>query len=82
MGLEQHELREWVRRVTDGEASRRDFFRTMLVFGLSGPLVADLLATAAPAAAQDTPNVPQTFTPTRRGGGGSCACCSGRRPRS
>jgi len=70
MGLEEHELREWVRRVAHGEASRRDFIRTMLGLGLSGPLIADLLATAAPAAAQDTPGAPPVFTPTRRGGGG------------
>jgi peptide/nickel transport system substrate-binding protein len=31
---------------------------------------ADLLATYAPAAARGTPHVQQTFTPTRRGGGG------------
>ena len=49
---------------------------------LSGSLLADLLATAAPAAAQGTPGAPQTFTPTRGGVGRSCACCSGRRPRS
>jgi peptide/nickel transport system substrate-binding protein len=70
MGLEEHELREWVRRVTEGEASRRHFLRTMLGLGLSGPLLADLLATAAPVAAQDTPGAPPAFTPTRRGGGG------------
>ena len=33
------------------EASRRHFLRTMLGLGLSGSLLADLLATAAPAAA-------------------------------
>ena len=71
MGLDEYELREWVRRVAHGEASRRHFLRTMLGLGLSGSLLADLLATAAPAAAQDTPGAPQAFTPTRRGGGGN-----------
>src|SRR6266851_5195587 len=70
MGLEEQELREWVRRVAHGEASRRHFLHAMLGLGLSGSLLADLLATAAPAAAQDTPGAPPAFTPTRRGGGG------------
>jgi peptide/nickel transport system substrate-binding protein len=70
MGLEEHELREWVRRVATGEASRRQFIRTMLGLGLSGPLIAEMIATCAPAAAQGTRVAQQTFTPTRRGGGG------------
>src|SRR5262245_56178972 len=70
MGLEEHELREWAHRVAHGQASRRQFIRTMLGLGLSGPLLADLLATVAPAAAQSTPEAPPAFTPTRRGGGG------------
>jgi peptide/nickel transport system substrate-binding protein len=70
MGLEEQELRAWVRRVANGEASRRHFLHTMLGLGLSGPLIAEMLSTYAPAAAQGTPNVQQTFTPTRRGGGG------------
>src|SRR5215475_2092737 len=70
MGLEEHELRVWVQRVARGEASRRQFMRTMLGLGLSGPFLADLLASAAPAAAQGTPGSQPTFTPTQRGGGG------------
>jgi peptide/nickel transport system substrate-binding protein len=70
MGLEEKELREWVRRVAHGEASRRQFIRTMLGLGLAGPMIADMLATVAPAAAQGTPGAPQAFTPARRGGGG------------
>ena len=70
MGLEEHELREWVWRVAHGEASRRHFLHTMLGLGLSGPLIADLLATYAPAAAQGTHDAQQAFTPTGRGGGG------------
>src|SRR5882672_879989 len=70
MGVEEHELREWVRRVTHGEERRRQFLRAMLGFGLSGPLLADLLATYTPARAQGTRDAPQVFTPTRRGGGG------------
>jgi len=70
MGLEEEELREWMGRVASGEASRRHFIRTMLGLGLGGPLIAEMLATYAPAAAQSTPGAQHTFTPTRRGGGG------------
>jgi peptide/nickel transport system substrate-binding protein len=70
MGLEQHELRAWVQRVARGEASRRQFIHTMLGLGLSGPVIADMLTTCTPAAAQDTREAPPAFTPTRRGGGG------------
>src|SRR6266571_5129089 len=68
MGLEEHELRAWVHRIVHGEASRRQFIHTLLGLGLSGPVIADMLATYAPATAQDTRDVQQTFTPTRRGG--------------
>src|SRR5712691_8070044 len=70
MGLEEQELREWVRRVASGEASRRHFIRAMLGLGLSGPLIAEMLATHPSAMAQGTRAAPQTFTPTQRGGGG------------
>src|SRR5262245_31382530 len=70
MGIEEHELREWVRRVANGEASRRQFLRTMLGLGLSGSVIADMLVAFTPTAAQDTRDVQQTFTPTRRGGEG------------
>ena len=42
MGLDEYELREWVRRVAHGEASRRHFLRTMLGLGLSGSLLAEM----------------------------------------
>jgi peptide/nickel transport system substrate-binding protein len=70
MGLDDDELREWMGRVASGEASRRQFIHTMLGLGLSGPLIAEMLATYAPAAAQGTGAAQPTFTPTRRGGGG------------
>ncbi len=53
----------------DGTVSRRQFTRTMVGLGLTGPIAAQMLATAGvsrPAGAQTRP----TFTPTRRGGGG------------
>jgi peptide/nickel transport system substrate-binding protein len=80
MGLEEHELRAWVRQVTSGRVSRRRFIRTMLGLGLYGPFLADLLAPAAPAAAQDTPGAPPAFTPTRRGGGGKLRLLSWNAP--
>jgi peptide/nickel transport system substrate-binding protein len=80
MGLEEHELRAWVRRVPNGQASRRQFMRTMLGLGLSGPMIADLLASSAPAAAQGTPGGQPTFTPTKRGGGGKLRLLSWAAP--
>ena len=70
MGLEEQDLRTWVQRVAGGEANRRRFMRTMLGFGLSGSVIAEMLATYAPAAAQGTRVAQQTFPPARRGGGG------------
>ena len=69
MGLEEHELRTWIRQIVTGQASRRDFLHAMLGLGLAGPLVAEMLATHLPARAQETPSAPPPFTPTRRGGG-------------
>ncbi|MBI3325933.1 MAG: hypothetical protein HYZ81_04420 [Nitrospinae bacterium] len=70
MALEEQDLRTWVHRVVRGEANRRDFIRAMLGLGLSGPLIAEMLAAYPSARAQGTRIAPQTFTPTRRGGGG------------
>src|SRR5439155_1396130 len=62
MRLEEYELREWVRRVTHGEVSRRDFIRTMLGFMFSGPLIAEMLRTQPSAMAQGRRAVQPTFT--------------------
>ena len=70
MRLEAHELRQWLRRIAEGKASRRHFLRTMLGLGLAGPCVAYLLATAAPAATPSARPGAQTFLPRQRGGGG------------
>ncbi len=70
MPLEEHDLRRWIRAVADGQASRREFMRTMLGLGLSGPFVAQVLATEAPAAETSGHITPSAFTPIRRGGGG------------
>ena len=70
MPIDEQELRRWVRRVVEGQASRRQFMRTMLGLGLSAPLVANLLATYATAAAPGARSAPSAFAPTKRGGGG------------
>jgi peptide/nickel transport system substrate-binding protein len=67
--FDAHDLRRWIRAVAAGKASRRQFMRTLLGLGLSGPFVAHLLATQTPGmAGGHLP--PSTYTPTRRGGGG------------
>jgi peptide/nickel transport system substrate-binding protein len=68
--IDEPDLRRWLHRLVDGKASRRQFMRTMLGLGLSAPLVANLLATYAPAAAQGVRSTPSAFTPSKRGGGG------------
>jgi peptide/nickel transport system substrate-binding protein len=70
MSIAEPELRQWVHRVIEGKASRRQFMRTMLSLGLSAPFVAHLLSTYAPGAAPGARVTPSAFTPTKRGGGG------------
>jgi peptide/nickel transport system substrate-binding protein len=69
MLLDETTLRQWFCRVVHGTASRREFLRSMLGVGLSGPFVANLLAAHTPARAQ-TAKPTTDFVPTRRGGGG------------
>lgn len=69
MRIEVHELRCWARRVVNGEVSRRQFARTLLGFGLTGPFIANLLATVA-AAVSSTRAGQSPFQPRQRGGGG------------
>jgi peptide/nickel transport system substrate-binding protein len=71
MALDEHDLRAWVRQVASGEANRRDFIRAMLGLGLSGPLIAEMLRTHTSALAQEAHVAQRTFTPTKRGGGGT-----------
>jgi peptide/nickel transport system substrate-binding protein len=70
MALEERVLRTWVRRVATGEANRREFIRALLGLGLSGPLIAEMLATRTSALAPEPSVVHPPFTPSRRGGGG------------
>jgi peptide/nickel transport system substrate-binding protein len=64
---DQRELREALKRVRTGSLSRRELVRGLLALGLTGPLIAELLRSAAIAHAQPK-RAP--FTPARRGGGG------------
>jgi peptide/nickel transport system substrate-binding protein len=69
MPIEAEELRRWVHHVGKGRVNRRQFVRTLLGVGLSGPLVAHMLASAAPASSVSQPRQP-AFQPRHRGGGG------------
>src|SRR5438093_68890 len=69
MSIDETALREWVQRVVHGRADRRAFLRWAMGLGLSGPLIAHLLAASTPAQAQ-TKQPAVDFVPTRRGGGG------------
>jgi peptide/nickel transport system substrate-binding protein len=70
MTIEEHALRSWVQQVVEGKASRRQFMRTMMGTGLSGPFVANLLAASGGPTTQGRPGGASAFAPTKRGGGG------------
>src|SRR5881396_2737605 len=65
--MDEYQIRELIGDVKVGRLSRRSFVRTMVGFGLTAPLAAQMLASAGVAWAQSRP---AAFTPTRRGGGG------------
>ena len=65
--MEERELRHWIDRVKDGTITRRNFTRMMVGVGLTAPLAAQMLAAAGVAHAQTK----SSFTPTKRGGGGT-----------
>ena len=65
--MDEHQIREMLGDVKAGRLSRRTFMQTMLAVGLTGPLVAQMLASAGVAHAQSRP----ASMPTRRGGGGA-----------
>jgi peptide/nickel transport system substrate-binding protein len=62
--MEQRELRRMIDKVKAGALSRRRFVQTMVALGLTGPMAAQMLASAG--VAQPKP----MSTPTKRGGGG------------
>ncbi len=65
--MDEHALREWIRRVQDGTLSRRRFVQMMVGVGLTAPMAAQMLASAGVAQAQPRAGA---STPTKRGGGG------------
>ncbi|MBI4587498.1 MAG: peptide ABC transporter substrate-binding protein [Candidatus Rokubacteria bacterium] len=65
--MDEHEVREWIRRVKNGTLSRRHFIEAMMGLGLTAPMATQMLVSAGVARAQPKP---VGFTPTRRGGGG------------
>jgi peptide/nickel transport system substrate-binding protein len=69
MGFERAEVRQGLRHLVRGEVNRRQFLHLMRNLGLSGPFVANLLATAVPAVTS-IEAAPAAFQPGRRGGGG------------
>jgi peptide/nickel transport system substrate-binding protein len=64
--MNEQALRGLLNEVKAGRVSRRAFVQTMVGFGLTAPLAAQMLASAGVAQAQSR----AAFTPTKRGGGG------------
>ncbi|MEK7385162.1 MAG: ABC transporter substrate-binding protein, partial [candidate division NC10 bacterium] len=64
--MDEHEIRELIQDVRSGRLSRRAFGLTMVGLGLTAPLAAQMLAAAG---VEAQPRI-ETYTPTRRGGGG------------
>jgi peptide/nickel transport system substrate-binding protein len=67
--IDERTLREWIRRVAHGKADRREFIRTMIGLGLTGPLIGNMLAASTPARAQ-MQKAADDLMPSKRGGGG------------
>ena len=65
--MDEHALRGLIDEVKAGRIGRRQFVRSMVALGLTGPLAAQMLATAGVASAQSKG---AEFTAIRRGGGG------------
>lgn len=64
--MEERELRRMIDDVKAGTLSRRRFVQTMVGFGLTAPMAAQMLASAGVAQAQSKP----AGAPAKRGGGG------------
>ncbi len=65
--MDERELRSLIGQVKAGRLSRRAFVQMMVGVGLTGPLAAQMLASAGVAHAQSK----QPYKPTKRGGGGA-----------
>jgi peptide/nickel transport system substrate-binding protein len=66
--MEERVLRSMIDDVKAGRMSRRRFVQTMVGLGLTGPLAAQMLASAGVAQAQTKT---MAYKPTKRGGGGA-----------
>ena len=66
--MDEYGIRELIGEVTRGRLSRRQFVETLVGFGLTAPMAAQILAHAGVAQAQPKAAGP---APTRRGGGGA-----------
>jgi len=66
--MEERELRSMINDVKAGRISRRRFVQTMVGLGLTGPMAAQMLASAGVAQAQTKT---MAYKPTKRGGGGA-----------
>ncbi|HEV8440362.1 MAG TPA: peptide ABC transporter substrate-binding protein [Methylomirabilota bacterium] len=64
--MDERGLRELIEQVRQGRLTRRRFVQTMVGFGLTAPMAAQLLGGTAAAQPREAP----AFTPTKRGGGG------------
>ena len=65
--MNEHELHATLDDVTHGRVTRRWFIERMLALGIAAPLASEMLASVGVATAASQ----ATFTPTKRGGGGS-----------
>jgi peptide/nickel transport system substrate-binding protein len=65
--MDERAIRELVDDVKGGRLSRRRFVQTLVGFGVTAPMAAQILSAAGVAQAQPKPSGP---APTRRGGGG------------
>jgi peptide/nickel transport system substrate-binding protein len=65
--MNEAQLRALIAMVKAGKLSRRAFVRTMMGFGLTAPLAAQMLASGGVARAQPK----SEYKPTKRGGGGA-----------
>ncbi len=65
--MEERELRSMIDDVKVGRMRRRRFVQTMIGFGLTAPMAAQMLASAGVAQAQGKT---MAYKPTKRGGGG------------
>jgi peptide/nickel transport system substrate-binding protein len=67
--IDERTLREWTCQVVHGKMDRREFIRTMIGLGLTGPLLGSMLVASTPAQAQ-MQKADDDLMPSQRGGGG------------